>query len=152
MKVGDLYPSKYLKASDLDGQEYALVMSHVDMEQMPDGEHKAVLYFSNANKGLVLNKTNAEMIALMHGGETDDWQGHKITLKPDKTQMGGKIVDCIRVVWAKRTAANGVTPAPATPTPARAFQAEQQRRQAESAQAPADPLGDDPLDGDKVPF
>ena len=31
------------------------------------------------------------------GDETDNWPGHRIELYPDKTQMGGKPVDCIRV-------------------------------------------------------
>lgn len=141
MNIGDAFPSKYLKARDLAGQEWQLTMTRVEMESMGDGDAKPVLYFAGAEKGLVLNRVNSEMIALMYSEETEHWQGQPITIKPDKTQFGGKIVDCIRVVWKQH-------PKPAIPTPAKAFQA----HQAKAAQAPVDPLGDDPLDGDKVPF
>lgn len=158
MRIGEAFPSRFLKATDLQGKEYELVMSHVEIVDVGDSEHKPVLYFARTEKGLVLNKTNAEMIALMYGDETDLWSGHKITIKPDKVQFGGRIVDAIRIVWKQHAPAGPASPlagataptAPATPTPAKAFQAQQEKAAlGNAAQAPA---SDDPLGDDSIPF
>ena len=38
MNIGDAFPSKYLKASDLQGREVAVTISHVEMTEI-DGDH-----------------------------------------------------------------------------------------------------------------
>lgn len=142
MKIMDAFPSNYMKAHDLNGKEWKLTMSRVEMENL-GSDMKPVLYFHGAEKGLALNKTNTEMIVMMFGEETNDWSGREIVIKPDKTQFQGKVVDCIRVVWHARTANGGVMPAGAeahTPAPQPA------------PQQPAAPSSDDPLDGDDIPF
>jgi hypothetical protein len=59
---------------------------------------KCVLYFENEPKALVLNRTNFERVRDITGEEdSDDFPGHKIVGFADKTQMGGKTVDCVRV-------------------------------------------------------
>jgi len=60
-------------------------------------ETRPVIRFSDAEKKLVLNKTNATAIAGMYGNETDAWIGKKITMYPTETQFGSETVDCIRV-------------------------------------------------------
>jgi hypothetical protein len=112
MKIGAAFPSNYIKATDLGGREWKLTMSNVQMEDL-NGEEKPVLYFHGSDKGLVLNRTNAEMIVTMYGDETNDWSGKQVTIKPDKTQFGGRVVDCIRVVWQQhnnQAASNGQSP------------------------------------------
>ena len=61
-------------------------------------EMKAVLYFVGKDKGLVLNKTNANKITELSGsGITEEWHGVKVRLYATETQFGGDTVDCIRI-------------------------------------------------------
>lgn len=63
-------------------------------------DEKLVVYFEDKQKGLVLNKTNAVMIAEIVGSDdTDAWQGVAIVIYPTKTDFQGKRVDAIRVDW-----------------------------------------------------
>jgi hypothetical protein len=97
MKVGAAFPSKWLKAEDLGKKAVTLTIKSVEFEDVGDGE-KPILFFRNAKKGLVLNKTNAETCQeLFETDEMDDWVGHQIVLFPDKTSYQGKRVDCIRL-------------------------------------------------------
>lgn len=91
----------FLKHEDLQGHAVRLTIEHVPTEEIR-GEHgnekKLVVRFAGKDKGLVLNRTNAESIAEIAGSDdTDDWSGVRIVLFPDKTKFGGKTVDCIRV-------------------------------------------------------
>lgn len=112
--IQDAFPSKYLKASDLQGQEPVVTMDHVAFEPVGrDKEMKAVLYFRGKEKGLVLNKTNANKITqLTSSGVTEDWEGMKIRLYATETTFAGETVDCIRV-----KAAVVQKPAPKPPPP-----------------------------------
>ena len=98
MKFTETHPSKYIKAADLNGKPATLVMNYVEMTEIyGQDDPKPVLFFENARKGLVLNVTNGNTIAEKHGDEMDEWCGKSITLYPDKTDFGGKRVDCIRI-------------------------------------------------------
>jgi hypothetical protein len=97
MNIDALFPSKYIKASDLDGDPLTLRIAGIETEKMNDGEMKPVLYFSNATKGLVLNKTNANTIKALYGSDTSSWTGKAIQLIATTTEFSGKIVDCIRL-------------------------------------------------------
>jgi hypothetical protein len=99
MKLSQLYPSKYLKCTDLAGKRHTVTIDRVELEhvgQDPDEPKKPVLYFTGKRQGLVLNKTNAAAIADSLGDDTDAWVGASIA---------GKMVDCIRVTPAATTAA-----------------------------------------------
>ena len=96
MKIGEAFPGSYLRHEDLKGAKIELRMDHVEVEKVGD-DTKPVLYFAGKEKGLVLNKTNANRIAEAYGDETDDWKGHPIKIYPTKTDFAGKRVDCIRV-------------------------------------------------------
>ena len=98
--VNDSYPSKYLKASDLNDTPLTLQISDVSEETVGQGdqaEKKLVCYFRGEEKGMVLNKTNATTIADQLGDETDDWIGQSITLFPTQVDFGGRQVEAIRV-------------------------------------------------------
>lgn len=97
MRMSDAFPSSYLKAADLNGKAVRVVIESVSMEKLGD-DHKAVLHFVGKDKGLVLNKTNANRIVEAVGSdETDDWEGWSITLYACKVDYQGKRVDAIRV-------------------------------------------------------
>ena len=111
-----LYPSKYLKASDLRGKDVTLTICpergvRIDKVARKGGakERKAVMFFVECaakakkdeadEKALILNITNARTIAEIYGNDTDDWKGKRITLYPTKveTNFQEKRVDCIRI-------------------------------------------------------
>lgn len=97
MKASDAFPSKYLKATDLNGRRAAVTIEDVQFEKIGD-EQKLVMYFKGKDKLLVLNKTKVNTLtSLFNSDDTDDWLGQSIYLEPSKTQFQGKIVDCINI-------------------------------------------------------
>ena len=101
-KRDDVFPSKYLKAADLNGAPLAVTIVSAPLETLknPEGKEqtKTVLYLRGTKKLLPLNVTNWDAVADVTGeDDSADWAGHDIELYPAKTQMGGKTVDCIRI-------------------------------------------------------
>ncbi len=96
MKISDTFPSNYLKAANLDGKNVRVTISRVLVEEIGD-DRKPVLYFKDKEKGMVLNKTNANNIAVLYGDETSDWEGQDIVLFPAMVDFQGKTVEAIRV-------------------------------------------------------
>lgn len=80
--LNDLFPSRYLKAHDLQGREPVVTIARVACEVMgKTRESKPVVYFAGKAKGLRLNKTMAVAIAAIAGSEdTDRWVGVAIQL------------------------------------------------------------------------
>ena len=124
-KLNDMFPSKYIRASDLAGTKRSLTIAKVEMEDVAgDGEPKPVLYFRGAKKAMVLNKTNAMVIAASLGDETDDWSNCSITLIPSRTPFQGKVVDCIRVDVPPPAPRQAKAPPPADDEPLGSVQAD----------------------------
>src|SRR5262249_51566943 len=97
MHIDQLYPSRFLRCADLNGQPMRVVIKGLSREDV-SGEQKVVLSFTNSAKGLILNKTNGRAIAKALGcDDTKDWRGKSITLVPAVTDFKGDTVDCIRV-------------------------------------------------------
>jgi len=96
MKLNEVFPSKYVKADDLQGKEVPVVISGVSMEQLGD-DRKLVLQFQGRSKGMVTNKTNAGRIAYLYGDDTDDWIGKEIILAAEFVEFQGKTVKGLRV-------------------------------------------------------
>jgi hypothetical protein len=115
VNINEAFPSKYLKASDLQGAEPVVTIDRVELEPIGrDKEMKAVLYFRGKDKGLVLNKTNATKITqLLGSGVTEEWDGQRIRLYATETQFGADLVDCIRI----KAATNGKPAAKPAPKP-----------------------------------
>lgn len=120
--INDAFPSKYLRASDLKGQQPVVTMSAVKFEAVGQSrDMKAVLYFEGKDKGVVLNKTNANKITEIVGSAlTEDWRGHQIRLYPSVTTFQGEEVECIRVK-AVNTPAMKMTRQPPPPPPPAEF-------------------------------
>ncbi len=95
MKVSEEFPSQYLKASDLQGREIRVTMARVEREKIGT-DNKLVLYFKGKEKGLVLNKTNANTIGDAYGDDTDEWFDQPLILFSVKTDYQGKVVDATR--------------------------------------------------------
>ena len=115
MNINQAFPSKYFKADDLaPGETKTLIISQFAMENVGaegKAETRPVLYFSNHEQGLVLNKTKAEIISEALGPETDGWIGHAIIITRGSTTYQGRRVGCIDVhAKAPKTAPQFPTP------------------------------------------
>lgn len=95
MKISSAFPTKYLKATDLQGKQATVLMSHVAMETIGDDE-RPVLYFRGKEKGLVLNKTNGNAIAHVFGDDTENWRDGEIVLFETMVDFQGKAMAAIR--------------------------------------------------------
>ena len=97
-KVSEAFPGKYLKAADLNNRTVKATIEKVEFEEIgQDKRQKPVLYFKGAEKGIVLNKTNACEIATAHGDEMDGWIGKEIELFSMMVPFQGQNVPAIRV-------------------------------------------------------
>lgn len=101
MKRDDVFVSNYLKVKDLRGGPKVLTIKDVVMESFTDDEggdqNKAVVYFQEIEKGLILNQTNWDALEPQLGEDTDDWKGKKIRLKVSKITAFGKPSEGLRV-------------------------------------------------------
>jgi len=132
MDINSAFPSNYLKAADLRGGRVTVAIDSVVIENIGD-EDKPIVYFQGKEKGLVLNKTNANMITeIAKSSETDAWVGVRVTLYSTRVDFQGRRVDAIRVDYP-----------PAART---------QASQAMQEQVPPPNDGDRPPDDDTVPF
>jgi hypothetical protein len=97
--INDLYPSKFLKAPDLQGATPTVTIARVELE--PTGrtrEIKPVVYFVNKQKGLLLNKTNAQALAAIAGTpHTEQWIGVKVRLVTTTATFGGQSYPVVRL-------------------------------------------------------
>jgi len=114
--IYDAFPSKYLKASDLQGRQPIVTIDRVEYEEVgKQRDRKPILYFANKDKGMVLNKTNAnKVIAITGSAVTEEWQGAAVQLFVAQVEFQGDMVDAIRIKQPVR----GQKPAPAPPKPA----------------------------------
>lgn len=103
MNINDAFPSKFLKAGDLEG-EVIVTMRHVENDTIGD-DTKPVLYFDGWDKGLVLNKTNAMNIAQIYGPETSGWLGKSMTMTTAWVDFQGRSVESIRLYPPKAQSA-----------------------------------------------
>lgn len=114
MLISQAFPSEFLKAADLLDRTITVVMDHVELKDVGD-DTKPVLFFQGKEKGLVLNKTNSNNIALAYGDDTADWAGKELMLYPTMVDFQGRSVPAIRVKVPQPKAAqraNGATPRP----------------------------------------
>jgi hypothetical protein len=98
MKMSEEFPSKFLKAGDLQGREVRVIMQNVEREQIGQNadDTKPILYFKGKERGLVLNKTNANTISDAYGDDTDDWLDQPLILFPAMVAFQGKTQPAIR--------------------------------------------------------
>jgi hypothetical protein len=121
MRISDAFPSKYIKASDLQDRNINVVINRVELEEVGDAERKPVLYFQGKAKGLVLNKTNSRAIAAAYGDDTAGWEGRPLILFPAMVDFRGDTVEAIRVRLPKPAAPAADKPLKPAAISARAF-------------------------------
>jgi len=114
MKTEEVFPSRFLKAEQLD-HDVTVTIKNVVMEDVYDAQakeevRKPVCYFDKATKGVLLNKTNWATLVEAFGDESDLWPGKTIVLTVVEARAFGDVVKAIRLKLPKT---NG-SPAPAT--------------------------------------
>lgn len=100
MNVNDMFPSKYLKGVDLQGQ-ITVTIAGVKIEKVyKPGEGQTDIYVlmcEKATKGVILTKPLAKQIAVICGSlNTDDWKGKRVTLYPEPMTVAGQDCTAIR--------------------------------------------------------
>jgi hypothetical protein len=117
MNINEIFPSKYIKSSELKGRSIPVVIERWEIETVGD-QRKMVLYFQGMKKGMICNRTNADRIAHLYGPDNDDWIGREIVLYSELTNYQGRAMDGLRVRAPEpRSTArqNNVRPAPPRP-------------------------------------
>jgi hypothetical protein len=115
MNINDVFPSRYLKAHELQGKTPTVIIDRVGVEQVRSRtkvDTKPALYFKGKAKGLLLNKTMAQSVAqIARSPLTEQWVGVAVTLYATTDTFGTTTHDVIRI---KAPASS----APPRPTPA----------------------------------
>jgi hypothetical protein len=114
--------SRFFKAEDLT-TEKKLKIKAVTEEEVgvgKDKERKLVVWFTNAERGLVLNKTNNRTLRGAYGDACDGWVGKIIIVFPTMAEFRGtmKLALRVRIPPPKQAAGNGQAAATAKPVPA----------------------------------
>jgi hypothetical protein len=128
MELSEIFPSRFLKASDLQGKEHRVKIESAKPERLGD-QTKLILTFVNRTKQMVCNKTNSNTIGEVLGSNTDNWPGGEVILFAATVSGPNGLVQGIRCRAVPRQAAQ-----PRTET------------------APAKPRSDDDMGGDAIPF
>lgn len=100
MNVNDLFPSRWLCGDDLGGKQVTVAIDKFSMEEVfnkNQTEMVPTVSFQKAKKGLILNKTNAFIIAKLHGPDTDAWPGKRVTLYAKTVYAFGEEHNAVRV-------------------------------------------------------
>lgn len=105
MKIGEMKESKYVRKEDCE-PPIKVTITHLTEDDLAQQgqppEMKWVLHFKEC-KPLVVNSTNAQLIAMALGSEeTDDWMGKEIVLFNDpNVSFGGKLTGGVRARGVK---------------------------------------------------
>lgn len=111
--INDAFPSSYLKAADLQGSTPTVTIANVKFEEVgKDRDLRPIVYFAGKEKGVVLNKTNANNISKLYGPETDDWIGKPVMLGTAMVDFNGQSVESIRIYPPKQAKQSVAKPAP----------------------------------------
>jgi len=116
MRVSDAYPSKFLKATDLQGREHRVTIGNVAFESVGD-DKKLIVYFAGKTKGLVLNKTNARSLAKIYGDDSRAWADKEVILYETVVDFRGESMPTIRLKFPPQAAPLVLVTPPAEPQP-----------------------------------
>ena len=100
ISISKLFDNRFLKSDDIGDTNLVCTIDRVELEVLGYGEsrdEKAVVYFKEIDKVLVLNKTNATSISRMYGDDTAEWKNKKIALYTKEVDYRGETFLGIRV-------------------------------------------------------
>ena len=90
--------SRFLKAADLQrDKKFRIKAVSEEMVGTEKQEKKLVVWFTNDERGLVLNKTNNRTIRGDFGDAVDGWTGKIIIVFPTMVDIRGKLTPALRV-------------------------------------------------------
>jgi hypothetical protein len=91
--------SRFLKADDFDGERKFRIkdVTEETVGAGADKETKLVVWFTNDDRGLVLNKTNNRVLRGAFGDNTAGWANKIIVVFSMMVDMRGKMVPGLRV-------------------------------------------------------
>lgn len=112
INMNDAFPSKWLKASDIEGDMRVSIAS-VTMEDVGDDDRKPVVWFNEYDKGMVLNKTNANNVSALYGADSDNWIGKPMTLATAMVDFQGKSMRALRLYAPNTRTGHNTTRKPA---------------------------------------
>jgi hypothetical protein len=110
----DMYGSQHLAATDVKKPTTTEIEQVAKDDFAKPGERKkerAVLHFRGIKKPMIVNKTNALILAAAFGKDIDDWVGQRVVIRPERTTYGGKPTMGLRIYPADSEEA----PAPNAP-------------------------------------
>jgi len=115
--ASDYDKSKYLRAEDIKRDTKFRIKAVTEELFEKDGkaEKKLVVWFTNDERGLVLNKTNNRTIRGAFGDDTTNWVGKIIIVFPMMTDLRGKMTPALRVRIPPRKPAAVAPQQPAAP-------------------------------------
>lgn len=148
--INDAFPSAFLKCEDLQGRNVPVTIASAKIEEVGQGkDRKIVISLLGKSKKFVCNKTNAKVIAGLHGDQLEGWTGKQIILCPREVEFQGSMVWAIRVSLQRPGAQPIGTPVQSIAPPAQTPPARRQPANEDEA-ANLQPAG--PGDGEDVPF
>jgi hypothetical protein len=89
--------SRFLKADDFDGERKFRIKNATEETVGEKKEQKLVVWFTNDDRGLVLNKTNNRVLRGAFGDDTAGWASKIIVVFSTMVELRGKIVPGLRV-------------------------------------------------------
>ncbi len=81
----ELYPGRFLKASEFKGKQVTLRISAVRIEELVGDKGpqiKGIISFERTDKQWAINRTNGVCVKAMFGSKVQDWVGKRVTLFP----------------------------------------------------------------------
>ena len=96
--IDDIYTGDYLTKNDFP-QPMTCVISLCKPELVgQEKENRLVVYFQHDERGMVLNKGNANIIGALYGKDYTQWGSQQVVVEHDPTvQFQGKAVGGLRI-------------------------------------------------------
>jgi hypothetical protein len=89
--------SRFFKAADIDRERKLRIKTVTEELIGTEKEKKLVVWFTNDERGLPLNRTNNRTIRSAFGDACDGWKGRIIILFKIMSDVRGQMKDAIRV-------------------------------------------------------
>jgi hypothetical protein len=88
---------RYFKAADLTAEKKLKIKTATEELIGAEKEKKLVIWFTNDERGLVLNKTTNRVLRGAFGDVCDNWSGKIIVAFPTTDDFRGQMVPVLRV-------------------------------------------------------
>ena len=95
--ASDYDKSRFLKAEDFDREKKFRVKVVTEEEVGEKKEKKLVVWFTNDQRGLVLNRVNNRVLRGAFGDDTANWPTKIIAIFPTMAEFRGKMGPALRV-------------------------------------------------------